>query len=72
MELALGAGAAGARLTGAGFGGCAVILTDEAKLEGVFGALAHGYYDGNPALTTPLDDVLFVAQASAGASVMEL
>jgi len=72
VELALGAGAAGARLTGAGFGGCAVILTDEAKLESVFGALAHGYYDGHPALTGPLDDVLFVAEASAGASVMEL
>jgi galactokinase len=72
VELALGAGAAGARLTGAGFGGCAVILTDEANLEGVFGALTHGYYDGNPALTTPLEDVLFVAQASAGASATKL
>jgi galactokinase len=72
VELALGAGAAGARLTGAGFGGCAVILTDETNLEGVFGALTHGYYDGNPALTTPLEDVLFVAQASAGASATKL
>lgn len=72
VALALGAGAAGARLTGAGFGGCAVILTDSKRVDAVLEALTHGYYDGISALTTPLDQLLFVARASAGASVEAL
>jgi len=71
VELARGAGAEGARLTGAGFGGCAVALTDPDHLYGVLAALAEGYYRERD-LSTPLEQVLFVAEASEGASVMEL
>ncbi len=71
VELARGAGAEGARLTGAGFGGCAVALTDPDHLYGVLAALADGYYRKRD-LSTPLEQVLFVAEASEGASVMEL
>jgi len=71
VGLARGAGAAGARLTGAGFGGCAVVLTDPDRLDRVLAALKDGYY-GERELPTPLEQVLFVAEASGGASVMEL
>ena len=71
VELALEAGAGGARLTGAGFGGCAVILTSPERLSEVLVALKDGYY-GNRNFSGPIDDVLFVAQASEGATVREI
>jgi galactokinase len=71
VELALGAGAAGARLTGAGFGGCAVALSDPDHLDGVLTAFEEGYYRARE-LSSPLKQILFVAEASKGASVMEL
>jgi galactokinase len=71
VELALGAGAAGARLTGAGFGGCAVALTDASRVDTVLEALRSHYYVSR-ALDRPVDEVLFVAEASRGASVAEL
>jgi galactokinase len=72
VDLALEAGASGARLTGAGFGGCAVILTDAQRAGDVFQVLAHGYYDGNPNLPGQLEDVLFVAEAGPGATVTKI
>jgi galactokinase len=67
-ELARTGGAAGARLTGAGFGGCIVALAQEDREADVIHALEHGYYrarghDG------ALDNVLLTAEPSAGASV---
>ncbi|MBT8398762.1 MAG: galactokinase, partial [Gemmatimonadetes bacterium] len=44
VELALGAGASGARLTGAGFGGCIVALAGPDSLDRVMSALENGYY----------------------------
>jgi len=66
VDLALGAGAAGARLTGAGFGGCAVALADARTA----GAVVQTWNDeyGWP---KGLEDVAFVAEPSAGASVQE-
>jgi galactokinase len=71
VEIAVAAGAAGARLTGAGLGGCIVALCDEARLEGVLQALEDGYY-GSQYFDEPLTDHLFVAEPSAGASVSTL
>ena len=71
VGLALEAGAAGARLTGAGFGGCTVSLTSPERLDGVLVALKEGYY-GNRNFSGPIDDVLFVAQASEGATVRQI
>jgi N-acetylgalactosamine kinase len=71
VELARGTGAAGARLTGAGFGGCAVALSDPDHLDGVLAALEEGYFRERE-LPTPLEQLLFVAEASEGASVREL
>ncbi len=66
VEIALGAGAAGARLTGAGFGGCAVALCDEHTVHAVMDALAARFYEprlGGP----PGRDVMFAVQPSGGA-----
>ena len=59
VRLARSAGAVGARLTGAGFGGCAVALCEEER-AGVVARALEGY------------EPVFVAQASAGARVTEL
>ena len=69
VEVALGAGAAGARLTGAGFGGCAVALCDELAVGPVMEALAGRFYAprlGGP----PGRDVMFAAKPAWGARVV--
>ena len=71
VTLAREGGAAGARLTGAGFGGCVVALTDPFRLERLLGTLEQGFYRPRN-LAHPLRDVLFVAQPSRGASVEEV
>jgi len=68
VEVAVGAGAAGARLTGAGFGGCAVVLCDDATVGPVMEALAARFYAprlGRP----PTRDMMFAVKASGGAGV---
>jgi galactokinase len=60
-------GAAGARLTGAGFGGCIVALAERNTVGGVLDALTSGYFEPRH-MATDLDDRLFVAVPSAGAS----
>jgi len=71
VELARGGGAAGARLTGAGFGGCAVALVGEDGLESVLGALRQGYY-AHRELEGPLSQALFLADPGPGAGVVTL
>jgi galactokinase len=71
VELALECGAVGARLTGAGFGGCMVALTDPDSLGGVMEGLEEGYYRDREVLPA-FGQPLFVADASEGASVREL
>jgi galactokinase len=71
VELALGAGADGARLTGAGFGGCIVALAGRDRLGEVMRALKDGYYEGR-SLESSLNEVLFVAEPSDGATVAQI
>jgi len=61
-------GAAGARLTGAGLGGCIVALADRTTVGSVLETLVAEYYEPRE-LTDGLDDRVFVAVASGGASV---
>ena len=71
VAVALEAGAAGARLTGAGFGGCAVALCDDSTVAPVMEALTARFYKprlGGP----PTTDMLFVAQPVGGAGVQEM
>jgi galactokinase len=70
VALAREGGAAGARLTGAGFGGCVVALTDPHRLDRLLGTLEKEFFRST-SLSRPLRDVLFVAQPSGGASVEE-
>jgi galactokinase len=68
VELARAQGAVGARLTGAGFGGCMVALTTEAQAHSVAEGLRR---DWQVARGLPEASVL-VARASRGASVQSL
>ena len=66
VELAIETGAAGARLTGAGFGGCAVALCDDTTVGPVMEALAARYYE--PRLGVPPSGaMMFGVKASGGA-----
>ena len=71
VALARGAGALGARLTGAGMGGCIVALCKPEQQDSVLEALRDGYFVEQPGDNPPanLDQRLFVAIPSAGASV---
>jgi len=71
VGIAREAGAAGARLTGAGFGGCMVALADGARSEQLMKAMAENYFSTKK-LQGPLSDALFLAEAAAGASVSPL
>ncbi len=71
VGIAREAGAAGARLTGAGFGGCIVALADGSRSEEVMQAMAGGFYS-QQTLPGPLSEVLFIADPAPGAFVIEL
>jgi len=60
-------GAAGARLTGAGFGGCIVALADRWTVGGVLETLVADYFERRD-MADRIDDRLFVAVPSRGAS----
>jgi galactokinase len=58
-------GCHGARLTGAGFGGCAIALVEAAAVEAILRSVAAGYQARTGRETTP-----FVCHPSAGAHVV--
>ena len=70
-EIATTAGALGARLTGAGFGGCAIALCTSDTVGDVLRALEMSFYSKREA-PDRLEDVLFVARPGGGAEVREL
>ena len=65
VESAMAAGAAGARLTGAGFGGCAVVLCVDSNVTPIRQHLIDSFYSRYPDFRA--EDHLFVATPSAGA-----
>jgi len=71
VAIAREGGAAGARLTGAGFGGCIVALADRWTVGGVLETLVAEYYERHD-MADRIDDRLFVAVPSRGASFQEL
>jgi galactokinase len=71
VEICLDNGALGARLTGAGLGGCAVALCVEDAADSLLAALHRQYYEKR-SVAGPADDHLLVAQPSDGASLVEL
>ena len=68
VAIAREGGGAGARLTGAGFGGCIVALCDRGTVAAVLETLVEQYFEPR-GLGDRIDDRLFVAVPSAGASV---
>ncbi|NJD18177.1 MAG: galactokinase [Gemmatimonadetes bacterium] len=71
VALAKEGGAAGARLTGAGFGGCIVALASPGTVDEVVEALVAGYYEPRKR-TDRLERRLFLAVPSDGASYRAL
>ena len=76
VTLAKRHGALGARLTGAGWGGCAVMLVQEADVAAFLAAMKADFFDARVAkgLITQegLTDALFATKPSAGAAILEL
>jgi galactokinase len=70
VEAFLDAGAAGARITGAGFGGCAVAICRAGDQERVMSAVEANYYASRPQ-RAGFGEYLMEAVPSAGASVIE-
>jgi galactokinase len=68
VAAARGAGAAGARLTGAGFGGSIVAVTDAGHVDGIVAGIREQYYA--PRRVTPAPSHLFVAVPSDGARLL--
>jgi galactokinase len=62
VEMLVACGAAGARLTGAGFGGCVVAVAAQARADGILTEVLRGY-----ANATGLSPFGFVARAVDGA-----
>lgn len=69
VQCAVQAGAFGARLTGAGFGGCVVCLCTDENVELVRGRLIESYYATRTGFEP--DKHLFIAEPSAGAIAPE-
>ncbi|MEJ2147842.1 MAG: galactokinase [Chloroflexota bacterium] len=66
VEIALGqAGCYGARMTGGGFGGCAMALVEEGAVERFVEAVGTGYED-----QTGITPSVYVCRASAGVEVL--
>lgn len=68
VDMALGLGALGARLTGAGWGGCAVMLVPAAQIEGLLAGLRDQFYQTKD----DLQNIAFVTGPSEGALVWTL
>eukprot|EP00051_Salpingoeca_urceolata_P031395 m.494280 g.494280 ORF g.494280 m.494280 type:complete len:458 (+) comp40106_c0_seq1:93-1466(+) len=71
-ELARQSGALGSRLTGAGWGGCAVSLVPNDKVEGFLKSLREGFYEKDPTKASKVDTSLFATPAGQGAAVLQL
>ncbi len=68
VKIASSVGAVGARLTGAGLGGCIVALCPQERAHKVLNRLTSRFYEGRD-IEGPLEDQLFVAEPCGGAEV---
>jgi galactokinase len=67
VDAAMDAGALGARLTGAGFGGCAVVFCRNEDLAGVRAGLIRRYYAGSP----EFDERMHLIHAAPGPGALQ-
>ena len=68
----ISSGALGSRLTGAGWGGCAVSLVREAEADTFMAAVATGYYELAPERKKLVEVALFATKPGPGAAVCKL
>ena len=66
VELAAKSGASGARLTGAGFGGCAIALIEQADVEGLKSTVLQNFAERGFK-----EPVFYVFQPAEGAEVIQ-
>ncbi|XP_008553724.1 N-acetylgalactosamine kinase [Microplitis demolitor] len=71
VEMALECGALGARITGAGWGGCAVALTTKDKVESFVKDLKQKFIAINGAKADQVENAIFVTEPRAGAAIYE-
>ncbi|GLI65895.1 hypothetical protein VaNZ11_009539 [Volvox africanus] len=75
VAIARGAGALGARLTGAGWGGCTVSLIREEDVEGFLAALRDKYFkarvEGGTIAADQLPEFFFATKPSSGAALLK-
>lgn len=69
VDLAMRFGATGARLTGAGFGGCVIAACERSRLPAILTGLADEYYGPRGVADDRRGDVLFEVHAGPGASI---
>jgi galactokinase len=67
VEIAGENGAIGARLTGAGFGGCTANLVHKQKADGFKKGMVHGYYKNYSKKEQNFSDYIFACHPSNGA-----
>jgi N-acetylgalactosamine kinase len=76
VAVAKGAGAMGARLTGAGWGGCTVSLVKKEDADGFIAALVEGYYKGlmeaGKVAEGALGHTVFASPPASGGAVLRL
>uniref|UniRef100_A0A7S0WQ04 Galactokinase n=1 Tax=Chlamydomonas leiostraca TaxID=1034604 RepID=A0A7S0WQ04_9CHLO len=70
------AGALGARLTGAGWGGCTVSLVHESQVESFLASVKGAYYTtrlaSGVAKEEDMENILFASKPSAGAAILHV
>merc|ERR1712154_426293 len=72
VELSTKFGSLGARLTGAGWGGCIVALVNQGAADDFIESLKTAYYGDMGLEREKLDSAIFVTKPGQGASVWEL
>lgn len=70
VEICLKSGAVGSRLTGAGWGGCAVSMVPTEKAESFLQAVRDAYYTADPHRAAMEQQSLFVTKPGRGARVL--
>ncbi|KAG8012735.1 N-acetylgalactosamine kinase [Nibea albiflora] len=70
VDICLKSGAVGSRLTGAGWGGCAVSMVPEDKVESFLQAVRESYYLPDPRRAAMEKQSLFVSKPGGGAAII--
>lgn len=70
VNICLKSGAVGSRLTGAGWGGCAVSMVPDEKVESFLKAVRESYYLPDPRRAALEKQSLFVSKPGGGAAIL--